>query len=54
MRTLLDLRGEYQEWLDNLPGSLRESALAHKLTAICELDLDELESVDPPLGYGRD
>ena len=54
VRTLLDLRDEYQEWLDNLPDSLRESALAHKLAAICELDLDELESVDPPLGYGRD
>ena len=54
VRTLLDLRDEYQEWLDNLPDSLRESALADKLAAICELDLDELDSVEPPLGYGRD
>ena len=30
------------------------SALADKLEAICELDLDELDGVEPPLGYGRD
>ena len=54
VRTLLDLQGEYQAWLDNLPDALQESALAHKLEAICELDLAELESVEPPRGYGRD
>ncbi len=30
-----------REWLDHLPDSLRESALADKLEAICGLDLDE-------------
>ena len=54
VRTLLALRDEYQEWLDNLPDSLRESAQADKLAAICELDLEALESIDPPRGYGRD
>ena len=54
VRTLLDLQDEYREWLDHLPDSLRESALADKLEAICELDLDELDSAEPPLGYGRD
>ena len=54
VRTLLDLQGEYQAWLDNLPDALQESALAQKLEAICELDLAELESVEPPRGYGRD
>ena len=54
VRTLLDLQDEYREWLDHLPDSLRESALADKLEAICGLDLDELDSVEPPLGYGRD
>ena len=54
VRTLLDLQGEYQVWLDNLPDSLGESALADKLEAICGLDLGELESVEPPLGFGRD
>ena len=48
VRTLLDLQDEYQGWLDNLPDNLLESALAHKLQAICALDLAELESVEPP------
>ena len=54
VRTLLELQGEYQAWLDNLPDNLGESALAHKLEAICGLDLVELESVQPPRGFGRD
>ena len=54
VRTLLDLQGDYQAWLDNLPASLQESATAHKLEAICALDLAELESVEPPRGFGRD
>ena len=54
VRTLLDLQDEYQAWLDNLPDSLGESALAHKLQAICALDLAELDSVEPPRGFGRD
>jgi hypothetical protein len=29
-------------------------ALAQKLLAITELDLEELQSMDPPRGYGRD
>ena len=54
VRTLLNLQGEYQGWLDNLPDALQESALGDKLEAICALDLGELESVEPPRGYGRD
>ena len=54
VRTLLNLQDEYQAWLDHLPDSLQESALGHKLAAICELDLADLENVDPPRGYGRD
>ena len=53
-RALVDLQGEYQAWLDNLPDNLRESALADRLEAICGLDLAELESVEPPRGFGRD
>jgi hypothetical protein len=52
--TLLDLQGEYREWLDNLPDNLQESALALKLQAICALDLAQLDSVEPPRGFGRD
>lgn len=54
VRSLLDLQEEYQAWLDNLPDAFQESVLAQKLEAICELDLDELASVEPPRGYGRD
>ena len=54
VRTLLDLQDEYQGWLDNLPDNLGASALAHKLEAICGLDLAELDSVEPPRGFGRD
>ena len=54
VRTLIDLQEEYQAWLDNLPDNLAASALAHRLQEICALDLDELESIEPPRGFGRD
>ena len=54
VRTLLDLQDEYQAWLDNLPDNLAESVLAHKLEAICMLDLGALDSIEPPRGFGRD
>lgn len=52
--TLVALQEEYRAWLDNLPASLEGSALADKLQAIVELDLEELQAIDPPRGYGRD
>ena len=51
---LIDLQDEYRAWLDNLPTSLQGSRLAERLQAITELDLDELQTIDPPRGYGRD
>ena len=51
---LADLQGDYQAWLDALPPSLADSATADALRAICDLDLSELESVEPPRGFGRD
>jgi len=51
---LIDLQDEYRAWLDNLPTSLDESRLAEKLQAIAELDLEELQAIEPPRGYGRD
>ena len=51
---LLDLQDRYRAWLDNLPASLEASRLAEKLQAIAELDLEELQAIDPPRGYGRD
>jgi len=51
---LIDLQDEYRAWLDNLPANLEGSRLAEKLQAIAELDLGELQMIDPPRGYGRD
>src|SRR6516164_8391708 len=51
---LLRLQEEYRDWLDNLPPNLESSALADKLQTIVDLDLEELQAVDLPRGYGRD
>jgi len=51
---LVNLQDEYRAWLDNLPPNLEGSRLAEKLQAIAELDLEELQTIDPPRGYGRD
>jgi len=51
---LIELQDEYRAWLDNLPASLEGSRLAEKLQAIVDLDLEELQAIDPPRGYGRD
>ena len=51
---LIDLQEEYRTWLENLPENLESSRLAEKLQAIVELDLEELQAIDPPLGFGRD
>ena len=50
----VSLQEEYRAWLDTLPDSLTGSATADALRAICDLDLSELESVEPPRGFGRD
>ena len=52
--TLIDLQDEYRAWLDNLPDNLEGSRLADKLQAVAELDLEELQAIAPPRGYGRD
>jgi len=51
---LLALQAEYRAWLQALPDSLQESATAEALQAIDELDLDELQAIEPPRGFGRD
>jgi len=51
---LVGLQEEYRAWLDNLPPNLESSTLADKLQAIVELDLEALQEIDPPRGYGRD
>jgi hypothetical protein len=48
------LQQEYCAWLDRLPESLEGSRTAESLQAIAELDIDELQAIEPPRGYGRD
>ena len=54
MQELVNLQAEYQAWLDSLPENLQSSAVAEQLEAICELDVDSLQEVEPPRGFGRD
>ncbi len=41
-------------WLETLPPNLQDSPTAEALQAICDLDLAELQAVEPPRGFGRD
>jgi hypothetical protein len=51
---LVVMQSECDERLQNLPESLQESATAEALQAICDLNLDELQAIEPPRGFGRD
>jgi hypothetical protein len=50
----VDLQAEYADWLDALPDNQHDSALAEALRAIVEFDLTELQTLEPPRGFGRD
>jgi hypothetical protein len=50
----VELQAEYADWLDALPDNQHDSALAEALRAVVELDLSELQAVEPPRGFGRD
>ena len=56
MQTLADLLDRFQEWRDNLPASLANSATAEALDAVLELRgyVEELQAVVLPKGFGRD
>src|ERR1700722_13306034 len=45
---------EYGTWLDALPDNQRDSAIGEALQAVCDLDLGELQAIEPPRGLGRD
>jgi hypothetical protein len=51
--TLIALQAKYAAWLDALPEPLRDTT-GEALQAIVDLDLDELASIEPPRGFGRD
>jgi hypothetical protein len=43
VETLQELQEQYHEWLQSLPASRHDAALAAKLRAICDLDLTQLD-----------
>jgi hypothetical protein len=49
---LVEAQVEYAAWLESLPDNLRDSPLAEALQAICDLDLTELQAIEPPRGLG--
>ena len=46
------LQAQYAAWLDALPANLQDATVADALQRIC--DLDELQAIEPPRGFGRD
>ncbi len=48
------IRNTDAAWLEALPTSLQDTATAEALQAICDLDLADLQAIDPPRGFGRD
>lgn len=52
--TLTNLQTEYARWLEALPDNQQNTAMAEALQAIVELDLSELQTIEPPRGFGRD
>jgi hypothetical protein len=55
IKMLMDCLDRYQQWRENLPDSLADSALAERLDAMLEWrDLvDQLSLADLPRGFGR-
>ena len=51
---LITLQAEYEAWLEALPDTLQDTATAEALRTICDLDLADLQAIDPPRGFGRD
>ncbi len=51
---LVELQAQYAAWLEALPENLQDGTTADALRAICELDLTDLQAIDPPRGFGRD
>jgi hypothetical protein len=51
---LAGLQVEYARWLEAMPEATRDTATGEALLAIVDLDLDEILTIRPPLGFGRD
>ena len=51
---LVALQAEYARWLEALPEATRDTATGDALQAMADLDLDEIMTIRPPRGFGRD
>ena len=51
---LVALQAQYAVWLRAIPSNLQDSPIADALQAICDLDIAELQAIEPPRGFGRD
>ena len=51
---LTAVQAQCAAWLEALPPACTTGATAEALQAICELDLSDLQAVEPPRGFGRD
>ena len=51
---LTELQKGYAAWFETLPDTLRDTTTAEALQAICDIDLSDLQAVEPPRGFGRD
>ena len=62
LAALQEIKEEYEDWRGNLPENLDQSPVAEKLDEVIDASgfdeiesaVDELESLDLPLGFGRD
>ena len=51
---LTELQAQYAAWLDALPANQQGGVTADALQTVCDLDLTELQAIEPPRGFGRD
>lgn len=51
---IVALQAEYAAWLQALPEATHDSPTGQALQAIVALDLDEIVTIEPPRGFGRD
>ena len=54
MGALIALQEENRAWFDNIPNNHEGSKLADRLQAVAKLDLEELQTIEPPRGYGHE
>ncbi len=48
------LQDEWRDHLDSIPESLRDTPYGERLQSVADADIEALEDIEPPRGYGRD